>query len=181
MTRISEHILNFDCAVMGLSPFTPGLWLNYVLSSQNPSGVNQCVLEEPQLLLRQALHQLSSRLWEGGPWTLSTATYEKMFFSLRPYLLVIHLHYEQAFSMSMFLRTPLKPIHSHQLHLYSWTTRQNTITSLLSAPLILWTFSHSCIVSDVKIFWEWPWAHIGVTAFLAKTLDPCTVHLQATQ
>ena len=102
----------------GTSPLVPGLWLSYVLSSINPLGANQCMLMGPQLLQRQGFPQLSSRLQKGGPQTLSTVTYEKMFSSLRPCLLVVHLHYKQAFSMSMFFRTPLKLIHSHWLCLY---------------------------------------------------------------
>lgn len=160
---------------MGPIPLVPGSWLSYMHSSLSPLGVNLCVLVVPQLLWRQVLHLLLSRLQEGGSWTLS---YEKMFSSLRPSL-VDHPCYKQTFSMLVILRAHPKPIHSHQLCLFSQTKTQNTITSLLSTPLFLWTFSHSCIVSNVKNIQEWAQACAGAAAFLAKAPEPM-VHLQVT-
>ena len=42
---------------------------------------------------------------------------------------------DRPFPCQCFCRAHLKPIHSHWLHLSSWTTWQNTIASLLSSPL----------------------------------------------
>ena len=102
-----------------------------------------------------------------------------MFSSLRCCSLAHCLCYKQAISMPVTLRDHLKHIHSHRLYLFSQASKQNTIPSLLSTPLFLWSFSCSCIVSNVKIQ-EWPQAHAGVAAFLAKNPELCAVHFQAT-
>ena len=151
---------------MGPIPLVPGSWLSYMHSSLSPLGVNLCVLVVPQLLWRWVLHLLLSRLQEGGSWTLS---YEKMFSSLRPSL-VDHPCYKQTFSMLVILRAHPKPIHSHQLCLFSQTKTQNTITSLLSTPLFLWTFSHSCIVF-VTISFSYAYHNRTDPTFSLWTLD----------
>ena len=165
---------------MGLSPLAPGLWLDYTLSSQNPLGVNQCMLEEPWLLLKQALHQPSYRLQEGGPRTLSTATYEKMFFSLNPSYWLSILATDKPFPYQCSL-TPLQnpyiPIN------FVSTLELQDKTQLLPSSLL--PSSHGILAIHVLfLMWKYfesdPKLTLGLLLPLTKMLEPCTVHLQAT-